>query len=513
MKPVEVYKYEISKLKSIIKNSHRCVSDSVLDKCHFDYFEEYFKYIGAKTIVVEKEYVDKDFLEDYSAYYVRCFSEYDKKCTRLHFFSISFSKKRFNGLLEGKDEKLLKQLNQKYLGFVVVKPLPLTVIGRTCLVSYPHENRRYYPIKRNYLVSLFGIKLVINGLAYQEQDTVVAACATSALWSVFHGTGYLFHHSIPSPASITKVATENFPVGTRSMPNKGLTIESMAHAIKSLKLEPILIAANKFYLLKTTIYAYMKLGLPIVLCFELFDTKKTISIGLHAVAITGYSLDSRSKSSYPKLDFTLKACNIHKIYVHDDQIGPFARMEFDGETVNFDGIVEESMSTCWKDDDGNKGNIRALNCYMLIPVYHTIRVSLEAVLELVVSFNQFFNAISALVSFKLISDLEWDVYLDRIDKLKEEILLNKYLSGDEKTTILLTAMPKYIWRASAYNNEDIVIDLLFDATDFDSGDFFMLPVMYSPEIDNVIRQIVKLTDAGINKAVRNSPILTWFKNN
>lgn len=512
---LEVYPYSIDELKNIITVNYKSTSDAVLKKCHFHYFNEYFDYIKAKTIVVEKNYVDKDFLEDFSAYYVRCFSEYKRKCIRLHFFSTSFSEKEFIHILKKSNHPLLETITKEYLGFVVLKPLPLNIIGRTCLASYPHEGRRYFPIKRSYPVSLFGVKLIINALAFQEQDEVVAACATSALWTVFHGTGYLFHHSIPSPASITKSATDNLPTNTRSMPNKGLTIESMAHAIRSVKLEPILIFSEHFSLLKTTAYAYMRLGIPIVLCFELFNTDTAISIGHHAVAITGYSLDESNKASYPKTGCVLRACSIDKLYVHDDQIGPFARMVFDGIDVVYYHTSEESMSTCWKDPCEKTGNIRALHFHLLIPVYHTIRVSLDAVLSFVVAFNSFLKTLKSFLTpgntLEFVDELEWDIHLDRIDKLKEEVLNTHFLIDQKRAEILLTAMPKYIWRATAYNDSEPVLDLFFDATDFDTGNFFIMPVVYCVELGDLVKGIT--SDPSMTDIVNCSPILAWFRNN
>ena len=36
----------------------------------------------------------------------------------------------------------------------------------------------------------------------------MAACATSALWSLFQKTAKIFQHSIPSPVEITKIDTD-----------------------------------------------------------------------------------------------------------------------------------------------------------------------------------------------------------------------------------------------------------------------------------------------------------------
>jgi hypothetical protein len=178
-------------------------------KLHIRYFGDYFNEIGAHTLVVENEYVDHDYSEDHAEYYVRCFKEYKRKCTRLHVFKSDFIKADLSSLLQGNEGRLsVDLLQESYLGFIVIKPLPKTVIGRTCLKTYPSDGPRYFPITRSYTANLFGINLKVeSSLAFQEQDTVVAACATSALWSIFQGTGKLFQHAIPSPSVITKAAT------------------------------------------------------------------------------------------------------------------------------------------------------------------------------------------------------------------------------------------------------------------------------------------------------------------
>lgn len=193
------YAYSIATLENLLIEYSETTQDILNSKLHLIYFEEYFKEIKAKIILVETNYIDRDFLDDYAGYYVKCFHCYEHRCTRLHFFDIAFDETEFYHLLVNKGPLSIKKLQQSYLGFIVIKPLPQTIIGRTCLKTYPTENAsRYYPIIRNYSINLYGIELFVKSLAYQEQDHVVAACATSALWSAFHGTGMLFQHRIPS---------------------------------------------------------------------------------------------------------------------------------------------------------------------------------------------------------------------------------------------------------------------------------------------------------------------------
>lgn len=235
-----VSSYSIETLKLLLSQKSGAELSVVEEKLHTVFFDQYFATLKAKTIVAENDYVDRDYLEDFAAYYVRCFPPYKRFCTRLHFFREAFNEQDFAALVSGAVRRVTAEaLQNSYLGFVVLRPLPQTVIGRTCLSSYPLNGTRAYPVLRDYDAHLFGLKLPIKSLAFQEQDSVVAACATSALWSAFQQTGKLFHHSIPSPVEITRVATDHSPTETRNLPSVGLTGSEIARAIRSVGLSRI----------------------------------------------------------------------------------------------------------------------------------------------------------------------------------------------------------------------------------------------------------------------------------
>src|SRR5207248_5758807 len=104
--------------------------EAVQAREHLTYFEEYLGHLKPATILVEREYVDLDFLEDFAGYYAQCFSPYPSKCSRLHCFSVGFSEADFADRLKGAPSALTGEgLAASYLGYVVVKPLPRTAIG------------------------------------------------------------------------------------------------------------------------------------------------------------------------------------------------------------------------------------------------------------------------------------------------------------------------------------------------------------------------------------------------
>ncbi len=477
--------------------------------------------IKAQTIVVENNYIDHDYLEDYAGYYVRCYEEYERWCKRLHFFDIYFSPEEFESILKrAPGAPSNKELAQAYLGFVVVKPLPQTIIGRTCLKTYPEGERRKYPITRSYPVNLFGLSFEPESLAFQEQDHVVAACSTSALWSVLQGTGKVFHHHIPSPVEITKMATEDcppVPPETRSFPNNGLSITQMSHAIKCLRLVPFLLNATdscivrieggyrlKFFdehMLKSTLYAYLHAGIPILMTIALMDLRKNVVLEFwdekHAVAITGYRLGKVKPVPYGESGFLLKASRINKIYAHDDQVGPFARMVFHrGMYTRMSSTEKRSiccLSTSWKNNDGKIGTMKAVPQAILIPLYHKIRIPFQTVHKAVLKLNMAIERLKANGIIKLADTLEWDIYLTTNNRFKAEAYENRdgAFEWDTLRQVLAKSMPRFIWRATAYAGRRKVLDLLMDATGIEQGALLSHAIGYDRTLFTTLQVVCK----------------------
>ena len=511
----EVVPYSIDALKKLLRASTKASALVVQRKQHTRYFQNYFSELKAKTIVSENDYIDRDYLEDFAGYYVRCFPNYDRRCTRLHFFDCSFNRADFESVLASQaTDKELGCFRQGYLGFVVVKPLPETIIGRTCLRTYVENGERCYPITRDYDANLFGIGLTVKTLAFQEQDRVAAACATSALWSVFHGTGKLFHHHIPSPVEITRTANVFVPSSSRSLPSSGLSVYQMAQAMRSVSLEPYYVKAADEYVLKSTMYAYLRGRVPVLLGIDLYAVEsasgKPQFDGRHAVAATGFRLGSKNPEPHGHTDFLLRASRMTKLYAHDDQVGPFARMEWDGmKILARSGMEQSSLTTSWVARAGH--SFRAVPDIMLVPLYHKIRIPFDRVHDVVVRFDSFIEEMRKQAADVLRDRFEWDIYLTSANELKGEILRSPLTKGREKEQILSQPMPRFIWRATARYGETAILDLLFDATDIEQGDFFVRAIEYDAAVGQFLRliarekKLLQLFELG-----GESRIVNWF---
>lgn len=467
------------------------------------YFGDYFSEIQLKTIVLEFDYVDRDYLEDYAAYYVRCYEHYERRCCRIHLFKSEFSSDEYDAYLEGSTGTITKEfLNTNYLGFLVVKPLPETFFGRTCITTYPSNGTRFFPVAQKYEATLFGTRLQIaQTLPFQEQDSVVAACATSALWSALQRTSRIFKHGNPSPVDVTRFATERVPAMSRAIPNHGLNPMMMAEAIRRVGLEPFLATTRSGFELKGTLYAYLRGGIPAVLGVDLYDSSKQVApspektaaddemIGSHAVTVVGYNMGLAAAVPYGATKFRLKATQIDKIYVHDDQIGPFARMETENHEACVGGKRIPALGTTWK--GSTKGNtINAVTEIVLMPLYHKIRIPYQVVLETVLRFDHLIADIKAKAPSPVTSvpDLIWDIYLTTVNDFKTALQKENLISGKKLASVLTSGMPRFLWRATARHGDQTTMDILFDATDIEQGGFVVQIIDY----DNAVIPLVTM---------------------
>jgi hypothetical protein len=501
--PYHVIPFSLDTLRDLLAAAARSDPAAIAAKGHLAYFYDYLTRLGARTILAENDYIDRDYLDDFAGYYVRCFHGYQRKCVRLHFFAEAFQDTDFSAIL--RDEQAAfnpEQLQAAYLGFMVLKPLPLTVVGRTCLATYPSEQHRYFPITRDYEAHVFGLTFRVQSLAFQEQDAVAAACATSALWSALNGTGVLFQHPIPSPFEITRAATAHEHSLTRTFPNKGLIPEQMADAIRSVGLEPYEVNAGNECVLKSNLYAYLRGRIPVLLLVELKDPTTSAVVGRHAVTVAGYSLGNTASVFDPNSNFSLVAFRADKIYAHDDQVGPFARMECLG------GL---DFNTSWGYGTAQQ-QLQARALHVLVPLYSKIRIPFDIVFRTTAFFHM--SVIEALQKSGvalLPSRLEWDIYLTNINALKAELAGEAALTGEYRQRVLTTPMPRFMWRATALDNGIPALDFLFDATDIEQGSAFVGVIEYDRSMGQILRRVSEVLVGLPNLSARpDRHILAWL---
>lgn len=395
------------------------------------YLNRYLTALNAKTVIVEYNYIDKDYLLDYSYFYSRSFESHKRFTTRLHFFSEVFSKKRFKRIFE-MDGKIQNLLKKSYLGFVVVKPIKQRnepFIGRTALRTYPKDEggeHRYY-LTNSYPVSLFGFPLTIESLPYQTQDTMVSKCATTAIWVTLYALNSLFGVEIQSPFEITRTSVL-FPGLDRNFPSSGLNIFQMKDYFNSIGMDAEFINVENTpppiqkYIVSDAVKAYLSLGLPVIACIQLHKNNRAPE--LHAVVISGYRYDNSG--------------NLKELYIHDDQIGIYHKVSSKNNDGDFSHWVNDWVNLLGFEDIFVEK--------LLIPIYPKIRLTFNSIYIQLLDIKR--------------EGYQAELFLKEIKSYKNYLLTKSF---SDKYRILTKPFPRFLWIIRIGDRESPEFDILFDA--------------------------------------------------
>ncbi len=304
------------------------------------YLDFYLGKLGCKTMALESHYIDRDFISDHAALYSRCLRSYPNHCQRVHFFKNAFDADQWRFWIRKADADsiadLERELTAGYLGFVVLRPLGGSPVGRTVVSTYPNDassgSKRVFDCVKRSDVHLGPFHLSVVGLPFQQQDSGVSACATAALWSSLHKISQFEGRSPPTPAEITQAASRYLLLSGRAFPSSGLRVEQMAEAIRSAGFEPVHIPATQYALDKAQLLAYIRSGFPPVVCVLPFAEPR---IG-HAVCAVGVRLTSSRLTKFEDSLYCDAASAMEALYVHDDRLGPYAAAELTAWTVTSD---------------------------------------------------------------------------------------------------------------------------------------------------------------------------------
>lgn len=273
---------------------------------------------GANVILVEDEYIDRDYRTEFASFYARIHTPPEGKCQRLHFLratDTNESSLNRNGLIQG-------DRAAEYLGSTVLRPLYIGKVGRTYL-RYPgwpediiqvtcHARMRSHLCERN---------KDVQGAPFVRQETMVMVCAQASLWMASHYLHLRYGDEHFYPPDITAKAYEHLSWRGNPLPTAGLTFDHMVNAVSKMGYSPVLRgykidendhAARKNKILED-IFPYLESNMPVVLVFP-----------NHAVCAIGYVSDGTRIA--PQRDVQSAADWTRGIVIHDDAAGPYRIM-------------------------------------------------------------------------------------------------------------------------------------------------------------------------------------------
>ncbi len=266
---------------------------------------------AVKAILVERNYIDKDYRSTYYSFYAKKGQRYRPDCVRLHFFdqTVTF------------DDNALKlycvdnRLTDHYFGYMVLRPTGIATIGRTVLSPDVRNGASRFIITANHKVHLLGYQLTVQGFPSMEQHVDISVCAHAACWSVLrhYSERYSTYREFLTH-DITMMAHEFNPGGL--VPSRGLQISHAERVFQEAGTFPVHIARGNTGTSDHSFYrqlsAYVESGFPLFAAMH--------SRG-HAVAVVGYEWRTAVSAGVPGMRYTWD--EIKSFAVVDDNYLPY----------------------------------------------------------------------------------------------------------------------------------------------------------------------------------------------
>jgi len=341
------------------------------------YLSAYLEQIHCATVLIESHYVDRDYVEDMAIFYARSLRAYPPYCQRMHFFRESFDETKWRALLArangGEAENIRQWLQDAYLGFCVTRPLPGSPLGRTVVATFGPQTsdglRREFGGTRDYTVHLGGFELHVEGLAFQQQDQGVSACATIALWSAIHRVAPMEGLPAMTPAQITEAATRYYLPGGRALPSEGLTVNQLCEAIRAGGLAPIVIPTTSPEIDRAQLLGYIRSGFAPVLAATTLSTGEG-----HAVCVVGVKIGAVKPRTDMSLAYQDASTALEGLYLHDDRLGPYASADIYNFTDAKSGSTNTALRIRWPGSQEEEDHL--LPFAIIVPVPAKIRLTL-----------------------------------------------------------------------------------------------------------------------------------------
>jgi len=243
-----------------------------------------------KCILIEYEYIDKDYRDTYSNFYSKKFAHYPSRTIRLHFFGRH---------LENQDIWRLDEFKGHYIGYSIIRPTRVRSIGRTIIDPSKLPNIQGHMCQAEYDVHLLGQSLKVRGFPFITQDSDVTVCAHAAAWMLFRYFSEKYrNYSEVYPFQITHLTSDHSH--GRIVPSTGVTISQLAEIFFEFGFHPRIYTRGTFdnpEMFKRILYYYVESGIPVVAGMAEKE---------HAVTIFGHRMNLNpleTKSLYYSSDF------------------------------------------------------------------------------------------------------------------------------------------------------------------------------------------------------------------
>jgi len=245
-----------------------------------------------KAVLVEREYIDKDYRDTFAGFYAKKFARYPARTFRLHFFTDS---------IEEDDLFRLGEKGDQYIGFCVVRPTRVNPIGRTMLNPRRLAGVRGEMRLTKFAANVLGSEMEVCAFPFISQDTEVTVCAHAAAWMLFrHFSERYRNYAEVCPYRVAQMTTDRSH--GRLIPSRGLTTYQLSEMFSAFGLHPEIYWRNPLAqgdprLFQRLLYTYIESGIPVVACLKKGDARHAVAVFGHVSGYAQVGLDGQAVSS------------------------------------------------------------------------------------------------------------------------------------------------------------------------------------------------------------------------
>lgn len=278
-------------------------------------------------VIIETDYVDKVYRDSYYNYFASKLNNLSRNCIRLSFIDPGIKH------IDLSQEKL-SEIPNFYKGFVVLRPLPLAIIGRNAINPSVLKCSVDFAICKSPIISTcLGIKTTVPAFPHSSQDGEMMTCAETTIWLIFEYFGNKYPEYSPIlPSEIHKILKPH--AYQRQIPSAGLTFDQIARVFNNHGFGCKIYFGSGNPKFNEILSTYMESGIPLAICLQ------SSTIGHAVVAVGHKNIDRNSIDPVQLQDINGKRYYIwnkmsSELIFNDDNLLPYASAPISNPAANY----------------------------------------------------------------------------------------------------------------------------------------------------------------------------------
>ncbi|MGO8906829.1 MAG: hypothetical protein ACLQMH_14600 [Solirubrobacteraceae bacterium] len=201
--------FDLSQEWPALKQRYACLGPSAT----LDWIYQHVDRQGATEALLEHEYIDGDYRDEYANFYIKVFRNLPDRGERLHFWA-----------------------RERYLGYCSIRPVYGQPVCRTML-DPGSELEDAVSCVVDARAHPYGHELHVPAFPFISQDRQYGRCAHAVLWMISHYHHLLHDTPARTMSDIVKAAAEHEL--ERTVPSRGMTEEQVGATLRRIDLAAV----------------------------------------------------------------------------------------------------------------------------------------------------------------------------------------------------------------------------------------------------------------------------------